>query len=166
MPKQLILLTGGSGFIGSHTIAAFLSSGYRVRVTGRYQKSIEAILAVHSDSTGDLEAFEVPDITKSGAFDKAVNGVDGVVHMASPFTFNVTNNETDLILPAINGTLSILKSVASHAPQVKRVVITSSFAAVIDFSKGMAPGHVYDESQWNPITYEKAKDNMPGPGYA
>lgn len=67
---------------------------------------------------------------------------------------------------AINGTLSILKSIVAHAPRVKRVVLTSSFAAVIDFSKSMAPGHVYDESQWNPISYKKAANNMPGPGYA
>lgn len=166
MSKQLILISGGSGYIGSHTIATFLASGYRVRVTGRNQRSIDNILATHNASKDSLEIIQVPDITKLGAYDKAVEGVDGVVHMASPFTFQVTDNETDLILPAINGTLRILESVVKHAPRVRRVVVTSSFAAIIDFSKGMAPDHVYDESQWNHITYEQTRDNLPGPAYA
>lgn len=166
MSKQLILITGGSGFIGNHTVAEFLSSGYRVRVTARNQKSIDTISAVNQAHQSSLEGVAVPDITKSGAFDEAVKGVDGVVHMASPFTFKVKDNETDLILPAINGTLRVLEAVVKNAPQVKRVVITSSFSAIIDFSKGMAPDHVYDESQWNPMTYEQAKDNMPGLVYA
>ena len=96
------------------------------------------------------------DIAAPNAFDAAVIGVDGIVHMASPFTHNV---ERDLIIPAVNGTTEILKSTYKHAPQVKRVVLTSSFAAINDFSKGLRPGHVYDESQWNPVTYEEAKDN-------
>lgn len=162
MSQQLILISGGSGYIGSHTIATFLASGYRVRVTARDQRSIDKILATHNAKQDSFEVIEVPDITKPGAYDDAVEGVDGVVHMASPFTFNVTDNDTDLIIPAINGTLRVLESVVKHAPQVRRVVVTSSFAAIIDFSKGMAPGHVYDESQWNDMTYEQARDNLLG----
>ena len=167
MSKSLILLTGGSGFIGSHTVATFLSSGYRVRVAGRNQKTLDSILAVHRAHRESLETVEVADITKPGAFDKAVNGVDGVIHMASPFTFDIKDAETDLILPAINGTLRVLEAVVKFAPQVKRVVLTSSFAAIADFSKQFWPDHVYNESQWNPMTYEEAKNcGIPGLSYA
>lgn len=86
--------------------------------------------------------------------------------MASPFTYKITDNEKDLILPAINGTKGILQSTVSFAPQVKRVVLTSSFASIADFSKGLQPGHVYEESQWSPLTYQATKDDKRGLAYA
>lgn len=66
-------------------------------------------------------------LVQEGAFDEAVKKVDGVAHTASPFHFNVTDPYTDLINPAVNGTLNLLKS-AIKEPKIQRVVITSSFA--------------------------------------
>jgi nucleoside-diphosphate-sugar epimerase len=66
--------------------------------------------------------------------------------------------------PAIIGTTGILKAIKKNAPSVKHVVITSSFAAIIDPSKGLNPGHVYSEKDWNPITLEEATLN-PSNGY-
>ncbi|KAE8388976.1 hypothetical protein BDV23DRAFT_184828 [Aspergillus alliaceus] len=86
--------------------------------------------------------------------------------MASPFTDKITDNEKDLIVPAINGTKGILQSTVSFAPKVKRVVLTSSFASIADFSKGLRPGHVYEESQWSPLTYQGTKDGNRGLAYA
>ncbi len=67
------------------------------------------------------------------------------------------DNERDLLLPAIRGTTEVLESVTKYAPQVKRVVITSSFAAIMDLSQGLRPDYTYSEKDWNPISYEEAK---------
>lgn len=64
-----------------------------------------------------------------------------------------------MIDPAVIGTTGILKSIKQSAPSVKRVVITSSFAAIIQADKGFWPGHEYSEADWNPITFEEAKEN-------
>ena len=63
------------------------------------------------------------------------------MHVASPFTFAAKDNEKDLLLPAINGMLNLLKAVKDNAPRVKRVVATSSFAAVLTVTDGMRPGY-------------------------
>jgi nucleoside-diphosphate-sugar epimerase len=65
--------------------------------------------------------------------------------------------EKDLLIPALEGTKNILQAISAHAPQVKRVVITSSFAAIVDMHQGARPGHTYTEEDWNPETYEVAK---------
>lgn len=87
------------------------------------------------------------------------------MHIASPFTFSVQDNEADMLLPAIKGTESILESVAAHAPEAKRVVVTSSFAALADLAKGPWPGHTYTEADWNNVTYEYAKTADAGVAY-
>jgi nucleoside-diphosphate-sugar epimerase len=69
-----------------------------------------------------------------------------------------------LLDPAVIGTTGILKSIKKSAPSVKRVVITSSFAAIVDPGKGNWPGHVYSEDDWNPITHEEAQES-PQAGY-
>lgn len=75
----------------------------------------------------------------------------------------VEDNKRDLLDPAVNGTTSVLKSIQKNNPNVKRVVITSSFAAIDDLDQGTRPGYIYSEKDWNPITYEVASDkNTPG----
>ncbi|KAL9117128.1 MAG: hypothetical protein Q9187_006339, partial [Circinaria calcarea] len=89
-------------------------------------------------------------------FDEAVKSnppFEAVIHTASPFHFNVTDTKKDLLDP---GTTGILKAIKKSAPSVKRVVITSSFAAIVDGSKGNRPGYFYSEADWNPITDEEA----------
>jgi nucleoside-diphosphate-sugar epimerase len=71
--------------------------------------------------------------------------LDGVIHTASPFHTNFTDPQTEILTPAIDGTVNILKAIAKFAPNVKRVVITSSFAAMIHPEKSLWPGHVYSE---------------------
>ena len=70
----------------------------------------------------------------------------------------VQDNKRDLLDPAINGTTSVLTSIQKHNPLLKRVVITSSFAAIDDLNLGARPGYTYTESDWNPITYQEAAD--------
>jgi nucleoside-diphosphate-sugar epimerase len=73
------------------------------------------------------------------------------------FHFNVTDTQKDLLDPAIIGTTGILKAIKKNAPTVKRVVITSSFASIIDGSKGASrTDHTYSEKDWNPVTLEQA----------
>jgi nucleoside-diphosphate-sugar epimerase len=79
------------------------------------------------------------------------------VHIAAPFLMNVEDNERDLLLPAVEGTKNILSAVSSHAPDVTRVVLTSSFAAVVNVFKGPWPEHTYTEVDWNPVEYEASK---------
>jgi nucleoside-diphosphate-sugar epimerase len=79
-----------------------------------------------------------------------------VIHTASPFQMKVENNERDLLDPAIKGTKSVLTSVQAHAPNVKRVIIISSFASIVDMDKNPRPGYTYTEKDWNPVAYEEA----------
>jgi len=69
----------------------------------------------------------------------------------------VTSN-SEFLDPALKGTLEILKSIKAHAPSVRRVVITSSCAAVIDFTANAeaAPKKIYTEEDWNPTTWDGA----------
>ncbi|PVH87941.1 dihydroflavonol-4-reductase [Cadophora sp. DSE1049] len=92
----------------------------------------------------------------SGAFDEAVQSeppLEAVVHTASPFHYNATDLKRDMIDPAIQGTTEVLRAIKAYAPSVKRVVITSSFAAVLNFQEAV---QVYTSDNWNPITMEQA----------
>ncbi|OCK82210.1 NAD(P)-binding protein [Lepidopterella palustris CBS 459.81] len=155
-----VLLTGGSGFIAAHTLDFLLKHGYSVVTTVRNQEKVDNIRKVYPNVGKDkLDFVIVPDISDPSAFDKAVISdppFEGVLHTASPFHFNVTDTKKDLIDPAVIGTTGILKAIKKSAPTVKRVVITSSFAAIINLTKGTWPEHTYSEADWNPITLEEA----------
>src|SRR6201999_1754652 len=87
-----------------------------------------------------------------------------VVHTASPFHFKVTDVQKQLLDPAVIGTTGVLKSVKKYAPSVKRVVITSSFASIVNPFKGAWPEHTYSEKDWGTVTHEEAIKN-PRNGY-
>ena len=72
-----------------------------------------------------------------------------VIHTASPFQTSVNDNEKELLLPAIQGTKGVLKSIKAKNPAVRRVIITSSFASIVDMTKGDRPEHTYTEKDWN-----------------
>lgn len=80
------------------------------------------------------------------------------------FHFNITDPKKDLLDPAIIGTTGVLKAIKKNAPTVKQVVITSSFASIVDAKKGDHYDHVYTEADWNPITMEEALASPAG-GY-
>jgi nucleoside-diphosphate-sugar epimerase len=85
-----------------------------------------------------------------------------VIHTASPFILNAKDFDRDLFEPALNGTTSVLKAIKANNPSVKRVVVTSSFASNIDYSKGYRPGYLYTEADWNPMSTQEAKDANDG----
>jgi nucleoside-diphosphate-sugar epimerase len=163
-----VLLTGGSGFIAAHVLEQLLKRGHSVVTTVRSQDKADKIKSAHSSYGKDkLETVIVEDIAKEDAFDKVVKSdppFEAVIHTASPFHFNVTDIQKELLDPAVIGTTGILKSIKKSAPEVKRVVITSSFAAIINPSKGNWPEHTYSEEDWDPLTHEEALEN-PTAGY-
>ncbi|CAN8103643.1 unnamed protein product [Discula destructiva] len=162
-----VLLTGGSGFIAAHVLETLLARGYSVITTVRSQEKAQKIHDAHADLGKDkLETAIVPDIAKEDAFDEVVKtpGIDFVLHTASPFHFKITDPQKDLIDPAVIGTTGILKAIAKSAPSVKRVVVTSSFAAILDPAKLSDPATTFTEKSWSPITLAEIHDN-PGTAY-
>ncbi|EHK49473.1 uncharacterized protein TrAtP1_010700 [Trichoderma atroviride] len=156
---QTVLITGASGFIAAHVVEAFLRKGYNVRGTVRSEKAAAEVLKMHAKYSGQISVAIVPDIAAPNAFDEAVKGVDGVIHTASPFILNATDFETELLQPAISGTTGILEAIQKYNSAVSRVVITSSFASVLDPTQGQRPGYVYTEADWNPSTVEQANSS-------
>lgn len=157
-----VLLTGASGFIANHILDILVAHGHSIRFTVRTEEKAQKLLDAHSQHKDKLDYVLVPDIAVPGAFDEAVKSdppIEAVLHTASPFHFNITDIKKDLIEPAVQGTVGILQAIKAHAPTVKRVVITSSFASIIDGNAGDWPGHFYSEADWNPITPEEALEN-------
>lgn len=109
--------------------------------------------------TSRLSYVIVEDIAREEAFNDAVQSdppFEAVLHTASPFHFHPTDLKKDLVDPAIVGTAGILRSIKAFAPTVKIVVITSSFAAMINT---INQPEVYDETCWNPVTLEQSQDS-------
>ncbi|KAF4288136.1 hypothetical protein KXW98_002441 [Aspergillus fumigatus] len=156
--EKYLRLTGATGFIGAHVVDSLLDRGITVRGATRSLSKGEQMRAARPDHASRLEFVQIEDFSKLGGFDHVMEGVDAVIHVASPFTYNTTNNEQELILPAINGVKSILAASAKPGSTVKRVVLTSSFASVIDISKNPGPDFTYTGAHWNPITYEESVD--------
>ncbi|GAA5897505.1 hypothetical protein JCM5296_001145 [Sporobolomyces johnsonii] len=154
--KPLVLVTALSGYIGSACGLAFLRAGYRVRGTLRRQAQADAWIGKYPEWRDDVEFAIVEDMGRAGSYDEACRGVWGVCHVASPFCFGYTDNERDMLLPAIRGTTEILQA-AHGAGTVRKVVITSSFAALQDYHAGAHAGHVYTEDDWCPLTWDEAK---------
>ncbi len=126
-----VLVTGGSGFIASHTVVQLLTAGHSVRTTVRNMSrkaDVLALLKQGGAEPGDRVSFFAADLEKDAGWREAVSGCDYVLHMASPFPFTVPRHEDELIVPAREGALRVLR--ASRDAGVKRVVLTSSFAAI------------------------------------
>jgi nucleoside-diphosphate-sugar epimerase len=134
-----VLVTGGSGFIGSHAIVQLLAAGHQVRTTVRDLKR-----------EGDVRTMlrnggaEADDLTRDAGWNEAVAGCEYVLHVASPLPPSIPKHEDELIVPARDGALRVLR--AARDAGVKRVVLTSSFAAV---GYGYKPqSQPFDETNW------------------
>src|SRR3954471_12438490 len=144
MPDGLVLVTGGSGFIGAHCIKRLHADGYRVRTTVRSLAREAQVRDMVGD--GPLEVVAA-DLTADAGWADAVAGCEYVLHVASPFPLAQPKHEDELIVPARDGALRVLR--AAREAGVRRVVLTSSFAAI-----GYGHGHpdtVYDETSWTDV---------------
>ncbi|CAG8975497.1 hypothetical protein HYALB_00004816 [Hymenoscyphus albidus] len=170
-----ILLTGANGFIGSHILSLLLTSHHHILAIVR-SPSKAAKLTLDFTSHPQFSILElgiVPDITVPGAFASIIESaqasrpLDIVIHTASPFLYRVVKNNIEFLDPAIKGTLEILRAVKGGVGSVKRVVVTSSCAAIIDFDEDVVrvPRKVYTEEDWNPRTWEEALSGSSNAGY-
>jgi nucleoside-diphosphate-sugar epimerase len=142
-----VLVTGGSGFIGSHCILQLLAAGYAVRTTVRNparEIDVRALLMAGGSEPGDRLQFFAADLEQDAGWSEAVAGCEYVLHVASPFPPRVPKDENELIVPAREGTLRVLR--AARDAGVKRVVVTSSFAAI---GYGQEPRTApFNETNW------------------
>lgn len=128
---KTILVTGGTGYVGSWIVKDLLEKNYTVRLTVRNKSKIEKfshLEKIAQTSKGKLEIWEA-DLLQPNAFNDVANGADAIMHVASPFTLNFKDPQKDLVDPAVIGTQNVLHA-ANQSGTVKKVVLTSSVAAV------------------------------------
>jgi len=142
----MALVTGGSGFLGGHVVLQLLDAGYRVRTTVRSlqrEASVRAMVTTAGANDAQL-SFVMADLDRDEGWRAAVDGCDCVIHVASPIPAAAPRTEDELIRPARDGTLRVLRSARDAA--VKRVVVTSSCGAVY---YGHPPQSApFDETSW------------------
>ncbi|MCL4272596.1 MAG: aldehyde reductase [Anaerolineales bacterium] len=155
-----ILVTGASGFIAIHTIIQLLEQGYKVRGTIRSlskESEVRETISKYVQANDRLE-FMPADLKQDSGWDEAVKGVNYVLHVASPFPMFEPKHEDELIVPAVQGTLRVLR--AAHKAGVKRVVQVSSNASVSAGYSG--ENRTFTEDDWSKVennigAYSKSK---------
>lgn len=156
MASQLVgtkraCVVGGSGFVASLLVKLLLEKGYAVNTTVRdpdNQKKISHLVTLQE--LGDLKIFQA-DLTDEGSFDAPIAGCDLVFHVATPVNFASEDPENDMIKPATQGVVNVLKACAK-AKTVKRVVLTSS-AAAVSINTLNGTDLVMTEKDWTDIEF-------------
>lgn len=142
-----VLVTGGSGFIASHAILQLLAAGHAVRTTVRNlarEADVRAMLKAGGAEPGERLSFFAADLESDEGWAEAARGCEYVLHIASPFPAGVPKSDDELIVPAREGALRVLR--AARAAGVRRVVLTSSFAAI---GYGQKPQEApFNETNW------------------
>lgn len=154
-----VLVTGANGFIGLHTTLRLLQLDYSVRATVRseiQEKNICETLSKHLEISR-LE-FALADLLRDDGWQEAVHGCDFVIHTASPYPAQNPKDENELIIPAREGTLRVLRSAQKEG--VKRVVMLSTIGAIYDGHEG--ENRTFDETDWSDLgktrsIYHKSK---------
>ncbi len=127
-----VLVTGGTGFVGAHCLVQLLAAGHETRATVRDLKRESEVRAMlrqgGAGEVGERLTLFRADLNADAGWAEAAAGCDYVLHVASPFPSTVPKDENDLIAPARDGALRVLR--AARDAGVKRVVLTSSFAAI------------------------------------
>lgn len=147
-----VFISGATGFIAQHIINLLIQRGYQVVGSVRSTAKGEYL----KKNFGSKFSYEVVEhLEDEGAFEKSLlkhPEVTVFLHTASPVIFETENPEKKVIIPAVNGTKNVLKAIKSTAPQIKKVVLTSSIVSQLDFRDKT---EVADESSWN-VTLEEA----------
>jgi dihydroflavonol-4-reductase len=144
---KTVLVTGGSGFLGGWCVIDLLRRGYMVRTTIRDLSREAALRAALAGQVDDGERLSVvaADLCEEAGWEQAVAGCDYVLHVASPFPSTQPKDPDELIVPAREGTLRVLK--ASLDAGVERVVVTSSVVAI---TGGVGPdSSLLTENDWS-----------------
>jgi dihydroflavonol-4-reductase len=151
-----VLLTGSSGYIGKHITLRLLTEGYEVRASVRSKgkaDEVRAAMAAHLPAGFDVDgklSFVELDLESDDGWAAAIGGVDVLIHSASPFPIASPKDENELVRPAVEGTLRALK--AAHSAGVKRVVLTSSVAAI--YGNDLPAGKTeFDETMWTDVEH-------------
>jgi nucleoside-diphosphate-sugar epimerase len=146
---ETVLVTGGSGFLGSWCLVELLRRGYQVRTTIRdssREPEVRTMLAPEVEAGDRLSVF-VADLTDDAGWEEAIRGCDYVLHVASPFPPEQPKDPDDLIVPAREGALRVIRT--SLQAGVKRVVLTSSAVAVANSGKPPSSGDAFTEEDWS-----------------
>ncbi|KAM3686093.1 hypothetical protein ACJW31_11G171400 [Castanea mollissima] len=156
--EKVVCVTGASGYIASWLVKLLLQRGYTVKATVRDTndpKKTEHLLSLDG-AKERLQLFKA-DLLKEGSFDSAVDGCQGVFHTASPVILTANDPQSQIIDPAVKGTLNVLQSCAK-VPSIKRVIITSSMASVMFKKEPLTPDVVIDETWFSdPVACEELK---------
>ncbi|ALC82954.1 MULTISPECIES: NAD-dependent epimerase/dehydratase family protein [Bacillus] len=151
MKKTTVLVTGGTGYLASWIVKDLLKEGHDVRITVRdkgKEEKYEHLRQIEKETPGNLFIYEA-DLLKKGSFDLAVEGTEFVFHTASPFYLSgIKDAYNELVKPAKEGTRNVLLSV-NKADSVKRVILTSSVAAVHGDNRDMNGKQEFTEKDWN-----------------
>lgn len=166
-----IFVSGATGFIAQNIVRQLIGANYKVIGSVRSNEKGERLLLNLKESQLQADNFQfevVEDIGTEGAFDKALSShpdVEVFIHTASPVKFDVNDIKKDLLDPAIYGTTNALKAIQKHGQNIKKVVVTSSLAAVAGSRTVLKQGELVTEQNWNPVTWEEALKDV-SDGYA
>ena len=158
----LTLVTGSAGYLGTHIVQQLLTAGHRVRASVRDVTCEEKVAALRRLCPGARHPLDVveAELLTPDAWPAAVDGCTHVIHTASPLPMAIPSNEDDVIRPAVEGTLNVLRA-CRDSNTVKRVVLTSSIMAIYGAFKNGGDGKVYTEDDWTDpvgeLPYPKSK---------
>lgn len=149
---KTVLVTGATGYVAGRLVEKLLQEGHTVHAAVRNPNDAEKLKYLNeiaANTPGKISYFKA-DLLDEGSYDEAAKGCEVVFHTASPFTLNVVDPQRDLIDPALKGTRNVLNA-ATKVGTVKRVVVTSSCAAIYGDSKDIAqmPNQTMTEVEWN-----------------
>ena len=151
--KDKILVTGASGFIAGHIIIDLLNQGYQVRGTIRdlaKADNLRTMFALHTNKADSIELVAAT-LTEVDCWAAAVDGCDAIFHIASPVPLEQPKNPDEIVIPAREGALNVLK--AAHNAGISRVIMTSSVAAVaVHADSDKAP---QTEANWSDVNFPK-----------
>ena len=133
-----VFVSGANGFIAQHIVDLLLKEDYKIIGSARSQEKADRLMEAFGNNP-NFSMEIVPDISKLNAFDhvfqKHGKDIKVVLHTASPFCFDISDCEQDLLIPALNGVKGILSSIKKYAAStVERVVLTSSYAAAVSYT--------------------------------
>jgi nucleoside-diphosphate-sugar epimerase len=147
-----VLVTGATGYVAGRLVEKLLNEGITVHAAVRSPDNKEKtkyLDAIAANASGEIKYFKA-DLLEEGSYDEAAKGCELIFHTASPFTLTIKDPQKDLVDPALKGTRNVLNA-ATKSGSVKRVIVTSSCAAIIGDAKDTlsAPNNTMTEAEWN-----------------